>query len=204
MSKVDFRKEFKDLYNPSAKQVSIVKVPDMNYLMIDGSGDPNKSKDYMDAIEALYAVSYTLKFMVKKGKTAVDYAVMPLEGLWWMEGDVQFSQEDRSKWRWTAMIMQPEYVTETLFNEAVEVTRKKKNPVALSKMRFELYRENTAAQIMHIGPYADETPTVDKLQIFIQEKGYKINGKHHEIYLGDPRKTAPEKLKTIIRYSIKK
>lgn len=202
MKKIDLKKELKHLYNPSTKEISIVDVPKMNFLMVDGKGDPNTSQEYKEAIEALYTVSYSLKFMIKKGETAIDYVVMPLEGLWWTDDMAQFSTENKGIWKWTAMIMQPEYVTKDLVTKAFEQVEKKKNPPALSKMRFESFHEGLSAQIMHIGPYSAEGPTIKKLHSFIKEKGYEFDGlvqKHHEIYLSDPRRTAPEKMKTIIR-----
>jgi len=202
MKKIDLKKELKHLYNPSTKEISIVDVPRMNFLMIDGKGDPNTSQEYKEAIEALYAVSYALKFMIKKGETAIDYVVMPLEGLWWTGDMVQFSTENKDIWKWTAMIMQPEHVIKDLVTKAFEQVEKKKNSPALSKMRFESFRESLSAQIMHIGPYSAEGLTIKKLHSFIKEKGYEFDGlvqKHHEIYLSDPRRTAPEKMKTIIR-----
>lgn len=202
MKKIDLKKELKHLYNPSTKEISIVDVPKMNFLMVDGKGDPNTSQEYKEAIEALYTVSYSLKFMIKKGETAIDYVVMPLEGLWWTDDMAQFSTENKGIWKWTAMIMQPEYVTKDLVTKAFEQVEKKKNPPALSKMRFESFHEGLSAQIMHIGPYSAEGPTIKKLHSFIKEKGYEFDGlvqKHHEIYLSDPRRTAPEKMKTVIR-----
>jgi len=200
MKKIDLKKELKHLYNPS-KEIALVDVPEMNFLMIDGAGDPNTSQDYKDAIEALYAVSYTLKFMVKKEK-AVDYVVMPLEGLWWTEPMSQFTMENKDMWQWTAMIMQPEYVTEELFNRAVEQVQIKKNLPSLSKIKFKSLYEGLSTQLMYIGPYSAEGPTIEKLHNFIEENGYELRGKHHEIYLSDPRRSAPEKLKTVIRQPV--
>ena len=199
MAKFDYKKELKHLYQPSMKEVQVVDVPQMNFLMIDGKGDPNTSQVFQDAVEALYSLAYTLKFMIKKGATAIDYGVMPLEGLWWVDDMTQFSIDKKNEWKWTLMIMQPEQVTRELFGEAVEEVGKKKNPVALSNIRFESFSEGKAAQIMHKGPFAEEGPTVEKVHTFITENGYNRSGKHHEIYLSDMRKTAPEKLKTIIR-----
>lgn len=200
MKKIDLKKELKHLYNPS-KEIALVDVPEMNFLMIDGAGDPNTSQDYKDAIESLYAVSYTLKFMVKKEK-AVDYVVMPLEGLWWTEPMSQFTMENKDMWQWTAMIMQPEYVTEELFNRAVEQVQIKKNLPSLSKIKFKSLYEGLSTQLMYIGPYSAEGPTIEKLHNFIEENGYELRGKHHEIYLSDPRRSAPEKLKTVIRQPV--
>lgn len=199
--KTDLKKELKHLYNPSARQVAIVDVPEMNFLMVDGSGDPNTSQEYKDAIEALYAVSYALKFMIKKEKE-IDYVVMPLEGLWWTDDMTKFSMENKDAWRWTAMIMQPQYVTENLVQKALQQVEEKKNPPALSKIRFESFYEGLSAQIMHIGPYSAEGPTIERLHNLIREKGYELRGRHHEVYLSDPRRSRPEKMKTVIRQPI--
>lgn len=203
MNKIDFKKELKQLYNPSAKEISVVEVPPMNYLMIDGMGNPNTSQEYMDSIEALYAVSYTLKFLAKRGLNATDYVVMPLEGLWWADNMADFSLGNKDRWKWTSMIMQPSVVTEEMISQAFEQVEKKKKLSALSKMRFEKYDEGLSVQIMYIGPYAAETPIIQRLHQFIEDNGYFLRGKHHEIYLSDPRKTVPEKLKTVIRQPIK-
>jgi hypothetical protein len=202
MKKIDYKKELKHLYKPSPKSIELVDVPEMNFLMIDGQGDPNTSQGYSDAIEALYAVSYVMKFMIKKGNLQIDYGVMPLEGLWWVDDMSQFSIDDKSNWKWTAMIMQPEHVTRNLFAAACEQVEKKKNPVALLKVRFESFSEGKAAQTMHLGPFSEEGPTIESIHKFIHDKGYSQTGKHHEIYLSDIRKAAPEKWKTIIRQPI--
>ncbi|GAK54727.1 hypothetical protein U14_06015 [Candidatus Moduliflexus flocculans] len=199
MTKIDLKKELKHLYHPSAKQVSMVDVPPMNFLMIDGQGDPNTSQAYQNAIEALFSVSYTLKFMIKKGAQAIDYGVMPLEGLWWTEDMARFSTDDKNNWLWTAMIMQPEYVTEAFVKEAVEQVTKKKGIAVAAHLRFECFHEGRSAQILHIGPFSAEKPNVDRVHAAIEAHGCRLAGKHHEIYLSDFRKALPEKLKTIIR-----
>ncbi len=199
MKKVDYKKELKNIYNASAIKVEIVEVPPMKFLMIDGQGDPNTSPAFQEAVEALFSLAYTLKFMIKKGKGGVDYGVMPLEGLWWMDDMLQFSTENKDNWKWTSMIMQPEYVTAHLVQEASEQVKKKKDLPSLAKIRFEAFAEGKAAQIMHIGPFSEEGPTIQKIHNFILENNHKISGKHHEIYLSDIRKAAPEKWKTIIR-----
>jgi hypothetical protein len=189
------------LYKPSATKAEIVDVPAMNFLMVDGTGDPNTSQDYKDAIEALYALAYTLKFALKKAE-GLDYRVAPLEGLWWSEQMDLFRAEDKDEWRWTMMITQPSVVTRARVESAIEEVRRKKNPTALALVRFEPFCEGLAAQILHIGPYAAEAPTIGRLHDFIHAQGGAFDGlthKHHEIYLGDPRRTAPEKLKTVIR-----
>jgi len=202
MSPLDYKKELKQLYAPSAKQVAIVEVPPLHFLMIDGQGDPNSAPEYVAAVETLYALAYALKFMVKREVDGVDFTVMPLEGLWWGAGIDWHDTSQRTGWQWTMMIMQPEHVTAELFDRALAETRKKKPALALDRVRFEGYDEGLAAQIMHIGPYAIEGPTVARLHAFIEQQGRSPRGKHHEIYLGDPRKTAPEKLRTVIRQPV--
>ncbi len=202
MVKYDFKKEKKNLYYPSEKLVSVVDVPRMNFLMIDGQGDPNTSQEYQDAMETLFPVSYKTKFLSKKQNNQ-DYVVMPLEGLWWAENMEEFSIEDKGSWKWTVMIMQPEFITKELISMAIEDVESKKNLASISKVRFEKFSERLSAQIMHIGPYgAAEALTVEKLHDFIDKSGYKIRDKHHEIYISDMRRTKPERLKTVIRQPI--
>jgi len=202
MTKIDYKKMLKHLYNSSAKKAEIVDVPSMNYLMIDGEGNPNTAQSFQDAIGALYPLSYTLKFMVKKGKIGIDYGVLPLEGLWWADDMSSFSVENKDSWKWTMMIMQPDFVTKDMVREAIEQVETKKNPISLSLVRFESFEEGKAAQIMHVGPFSEEGPTVEKVHAFIEESGCRRKGKHHEIYLSDIRRAAPEKWKTIIRQPI--
>jgi hypothetical protein len=200
LDKIDFKKELKFLYNPSAKEVSIVDVPGMNFLLIEGEGAPS-SQQYIDAVQTLYPLAYSLKFMVKKSK-GVDYGVLPLEGLWWVQDMTQFSVDRKDKWRWTAMIMQPKYITQTDFKNVVE-QGKQKNLPAIDKVQFELFHEGKAAQIMHLGPYSAEATNIQKLHETIKSNGQQLSGKHHEIYLNNPNKTTPEKLKTILRQPMK-
>ncbi len=204
MAKIDYKKEFKHLYNSSAKQVTIVDVPKMNFLMVDGEGDPNTSQSFTEAIEALFTTSYTLKFMIKKGKTGIDYGVMPLEGLWWADDMNDFKIGNKDRWKWTLIIMQPEHVTLPLVDEAIrQAEKKKKDLPALPKIRFEMFSEGKAVQMMHIGSYSAEHMTIEKIHNFMKDNGFDFGGKHHEIYLSDPRRTAQEKLKTIIRQAVK-
>ena len=203
MQKIDHKKIFKHLYKPSAKKVEIVNVPKMNFLMIDGKGDPNTSQEFQDAVEALFGLSYTVKFIVKKSDMAIDYAVMPLEGLWWIDDMSKFSVEDKSDWKWTLMMMQPEFVTPDLIENGIEELRRKKDPVALPKIRFEFFEEGKSAQVMHIGPFSEEGPTVEKVHQFIEENGFERRGKHHEIYLSDIRRGNPANWKTVIRQPVK-
>lgn len=199
MEKIDYRKKLKRLYHPSAQQVEIVEVPEMNFLMVDGAGDPNTSRSFTEAIEALYPLAYTLKFMVRNGSPAVDYQVMPLEALWWADDMSVFSTGHKDAWQWTVMIMQPEWITLEMVAEATKLVLRKKNPVALSLVRFEAFQEGTAAQIMHVGPFSEEGPTIAKVHSFIESCGRSRRGKHHEIYLSDIRRGAPEKWKTVVR-----
>jgi hypothetical protein len=203
MPKIDFKRELKHLYRPSAKEFVVVDVPPMKSLMIDGHGDPNTAQEYQDAVEALYAMSYKLKFMSKK-ELGKDYVVPPLEGLWWAEDMETFTTaRDKSAWDWTMMIMQPEWITQEMVEEAVKQVEKKDLP-ALSKLCLETYHEGLSVQILHIGSYDDEGPTIARMHAFIDENGYEPAGKHHEIYLSDPRKVAPGKLKTVLRQPVRK
>ena len=204
LGKLDFKKEFKELYSTSKKDVAVVEVPEINYLMVDGKGDPNTEKSFQEAIEALYGLSFTLKFKAKKGPLATDYVVMPLQGLWWAEDMDVFTLDKKGEWLWTLMIMQPDFITSELMLEAKEELKKKKDPAALDKVRLETYHEGLSAQILHIGPYSEEGPTIKKLHDFTQDNGYTLHGKHHEIYMSDARRTAPEKLKTILRQPMRK
>jgi hypothetical protein len=203
MEKIDVKKELAEFYNSSAREFKIVDVPALNFLMVDGAGDPNIAQEYKEAVEALYSVAYTLKFMVKKGSQAIDYGVMPLEGLWWADDMSVFTTTTKDKWKWTAMIMQPRFIDSAMFEEARQQAAKRKSLPAVPMMRFESFREGPAAQILYFGPYSGEGPTIQRLHEFIWEKGYEMAGRHHEIYLGDPGRTAPEKLKTIIRQPMK-
>ena len=203
MKKIDYKKELKHLYKPSAKKVEFVDVPEMNFLMIDGKGNPNTSKEFSNAVEALFSLSYTIKFMIKKGEKQIDYGVLPLEGLWWADDMNKFSTENKDEWKWTVMIMQPEFITESIVKEAIQKVKVKKDLPALENIRFESFNEGKVAQTLHIGPFSEEGPTIEKVHNFIKENGYKLSGKHHEIYLSDIRKAAPEKWKTVIRQPIK-
>ena len=174
MKKIDLKKEMKDFYGSSAMKIRLVDIPRLNFLMIDGMGDPNTSQPYQEAIEALFSVSYSLKFMIKKGELAIDYGVMPLEGLWWIDDMTQFTVEDKGDWKWTAMMMQPELISADAVSEAISQVSKKKQLPALEGLRFEAFTEGTAAQILHIGPFSEEGPTVENLHEFIEEQGYEL------------------------------
>ena len=201
MEKIDFRKEMKEFYRPPRKPV-IVDVPPLQFIMINGKGYPGTSQEYQDAMQTLFPVAYTLRFAIKKAGI-LDYKVMPLEGLWWAEDMDVFSIDDRpEEWLWTSMIMQPSQVTKDLFAKAVQTAKEKKNPVALSKIRLETYHEGLSVQVMHTGPFSEEGPVIENMHQFAFGQGYELRGKHHEIYLSDFTRTAPEKLKTVIRQPI--
>jgi hypothetical protein len=195
----DWRKDLKQLYFPSNKEVVEVDVPDMNFFMVEGKGDPNTSEAYQGAIMALYSMAYTLKFELKKKGPSMDFRVSPLEGLWWSNGSGALVPGKKEDWNWTAMIMVPDYITQDMAAAAKKTAAKKKDLPELPSLRLESFHEGRAAQIMFIGPYADEGPTIERIHRFIREKGGTLSGKHHEIYMSDPRRTAPEKLKTVIR-----
>jgi hypothetical protein len=207
--KIDLKKIYRHLYVPSAKKAVIVDVPAFNFVMLDGviqpGETPETSESYRHAFEALYGASYTLKFMSKLRKQSpIDYTVMALEGLWWFDSG-EFDLTKKEPWRWTMMVMQPDHITAEMFREALEQLKKKgKGGPALSQLRFERFHEGLSVQIMHIGPYAEEPPTIEKMHAFAQENGYRLRGKHHEIYLGDPRRTKPERLKTVLRRPVER
>jgi hypothetical protein len=201
--KTDFKKELRELFGPPSKDFVLVTVPELNFLMIDGKGDPNTAESYAEAVEALYSVSYSLKFASKKDLEN-DYVVPPLEGLWWADDPAAFVARRRDEWRWTMMIMQPDWITEAMVAAALEITGRKKELPALPGLRFERLHEGLSLQTMHLGPYEAEGPTLARLHNeYMPAHGFTFNGPHHEIYLGDPRKTPPEKLKTVLRQPVK-
>ncbi len=202
MEKVDFKKQLRHLYAPPKKFVK-VDVPEMQFLMVDGHGDPNTAQAYQDALEALYAVAYKQKFISKKtlGK---DYVVPPLEGLWWAENMDSFTlQREKSQWDWTMMIMVPDWISGGIFQEAFSQVQKSKHLASLEKVRLEAYHEGLSVQILHIGSYDAEGPVIAQMHNeYLPENKLVENGKHHEIYLSDPRRVVPEKLKTILRQPV--
>lgn len=199
MIKVDLRKELRGLYQPPAGEVVVVDVPAMSFLASDGEGDPNTAQAYADAVEALFAVSYALKFAVKKGGLAIDYGVMPLEALWWADDLAAFALGRRSDWKWRVMIMQPDFVTRELVEGTIAEVARKKKLAALPRLRFESFAEGKAAQVMHVGPFSEEGPTIRRVHDFIERQGSRPVGRHHEIYLSDIRKAEPSKWRTVVR-----
>jgi hypothetical protein len=204
--KIDFKKEYKFLFAASAKQPQVVEVPPFKYLMVDGTGDPNTAPEFAEKIQALYGLAYTMKFMLKQdGYGAVEYVVPPLSGLWCAEDITAFHEGRKNEYLWTLMIMQPDAVTPELLEKAkTKVATKKEAAPSAGQVRLDVLREGPAVQILHIGSYSTEGPTIARLHDFMKENGYTFNGRHHEIYLGDPRRCQPEKLKTIIRQPVKK
>lgn len=210
MKILDLKKQFKHLYQPSAKKIEAIQIPELQFIMIDGAIEkgqaPGTSPMFAEATQALYGLAYTLKFMLKKRKTnAFDYPVMPLEGLWWVE-DGFFDITVKDNWFYTLMIMKPEIITQTLFEEAREQVRKKKGDrEMLNKLRLANFEEGLCVQVMHIGPYATEPATIDRMREFMKENKMQdnvTNSKHHEIYISDPRKAAPDKMKTVLRHPV--
>jgi hypothetical protein len=208
MAKLDLKKELKHLYLPSAKRVTLVDVPRFKFVSIDGQIEPGATPDtspaFQESIQALYGASYTLKFMSKlRPVNPIDYTVMALEGLWWVEsGRFEFNPDET--WLYRLMMLQPDHITEEMFQEALEQLGEKQPGPALSRLRFIQFCEGLCIQIMHIGPYADEPRTLEKMKQFAQEQGYTYRGKHHEIYIGDPRRAKPENLKTVLRQPVEK
>ena len=200
MAKIDYKKQFKSLYH-AGNTPTLVEVPPLAYLMMDGQGNPNTAPAYQEAVSTLYKLAYAIRFYARD-EMGVDFGVMPLEGLWWVAGLSQFSYTNKDNWYWTMMIMQPEPVTEAVVEAVRPAVAAKHHPPRLPEVRFEVYNEGLSAQIMHHGPYAEEKPTVDRLHAFIQEQGCHPALKHHEIYLSDPNRTAPEKMRTLLRQPV--
>lgn len=202
--KYDYKKALKTLFSPSAKEPQVVTVPPMQFLAIDGKGSPNDNPEFEAAVSALYGCAFTIKFARKKAVIEPEYGVQPLEGLWWVEGGSaeNWKTAPLSHWRWRLLIGQPDFVTQAdLAAAKAEILKKKGTDV--SAVRLEPFDEGTAVQILYIGPYKDEHPTIDRMHEWARAQGYELHGLHHEIYLGDPRKSAPEKLKTILRMPIR-
>jgi len=208
IAKLDLKKELKYLYNPSAKAVEEVEVPVFNFAMVKGFVPAGvkvaEALEFVEALTALYSISYTLKFTAKQRKVEpVDYPVMALEGLWWVEGDA-FEFGKLQEQNFNVMILQPGVVTAEMFAEALAQLKKKKPSPGLEKLRFEPFREGRSVQVLHLGPYSAEAPTIERMKEYMKERGLVRNGHHHEIYMGDPRRAAPEKLKTILRQPVQK
>ncbi|MBT2325881.1 GyrI-like domain-containing protein [Variovorax paradoxus] len=202
MEKIDFKKTLKLLYNPPAGEFASVEVPLMQFVKVDGEGDPNTVPAYRSAVEWLYGVSYAAKFAAKAA-LGKDYVVPPVEGLWWADDSKTFITREKDQWRWTMMIMVPDFVTRDIFENAVAKTSGKLGQSPQS-LRLELYGEGLSLQTLHVGGYDEEGPVLARLHGEVMPNmGMAFNGPHHEIYLSDPRKTESAKLKTILRQPVK-
>lgn len=212
MNKLDYKKEYKNLYMPSTDPI-IIEVPEITYIMVDGKGDPNDPNgQYQQALEILYGLSFTIKMSKMKQKQPegyFEYVVPPLEGLWWKEDEVfdGMNNIDKTRFHWISMIRQPEFVTNEVFLWAKQELQQKRPELDLTKVKLQTIKEGTCAQLMHIGPYDEEPKSIKILNQFIENQNYQLDisnqRKHHEIYLSDPRRTKPENLKTVIRHPIK-
>lgn len=201
MAVLDLKKQFKHLYEPRKGEFAIVEVPPMRFLMVDGTGDPNTTPAFQEAVEALYGTAYTIKFSLKKTDSSMDFVVPPLEGLWWAYDLSTFHPGERNAWNWTLMIAQPATITENMVQHAFTQMARAKRLLRLFP-RFEVYEEGWAIQTMHVGPFSGEGPVIEQMHASLKEKGYEPRGKHHEIYLSDPRRTKPEKLRTVLRQPV--
>lgn len=203
MDRFEIKKVHKALYSPTAKAFSLVDVPRVRYLAIDGHGDPNTSLDYAQAVECLYSIAYTVKFASKK-TLGRDLVVSPLEGLWRAEDMASYTNRDKDAWDWTMMIAQPDWVTQEMVDDALATATAKKALPAAGQLRLIDLEEGRCVQILHLGSYDDEGPVLDRLHHeFIPANGLTFNGDHHEIYLSDARRTPPEKRKTILRQPVR-
>lgn len=198
---VDLRQDLRGLYS-AASAPALVDVPELPFLMVDGHGDPNTAPEYVDAVQALYTLAYTIRFALKRGPAALDARVMPLEGLWWTAVMASFSVDDKSAWDWTLMIAVPEQVTTEIVEDARADAARKKRLEAIDRVRHARHADGLSAQVLHTGPYSAEGPTVTALHAFIAEQGLALTGTHHEIYLSDPRRVAPERMRTILRQPV--
>jgi len=201
---IDLKKTLNSFYNPPAKP-ALVDVPSFNYLQVDGAGNPNNNPHFADATASLYALAYTIRFAYKAALDAA-YTVMPLEGLWWSEDMSTFVGREKDQWQWTLMILQPDFITPELVVQCREeaLRKKKLSPEQNAALRFEPYHAGTCVTMMHTGSYDDETDNIAWMHRYAAEQGYKLHGLHQEIYLSDPRKVAPEKMKTILRQPVQK
>lgn len=201
-SRMGLRKEFADAYKAAAGKVNLVQLPALPFLMVEGAGDPNTSPAFQEAINALYALAYTGKFTLKARDPALDFDVMPLEGLW--SGPDPDTVYDKSQLSWTLLMMMPRWMTPALLEELRDITARKKPLEALARVRLETFAEGVCAQTLHVGPYDTERVTIDLLLGWMASNGYEQNGRHHEVYLSDPRRIPPERYRTIIRHPVSK
>ncbi|MCC9174213.1 GyrI-like domain-containing protein [Arthrobacter sp. zg-Y179] len=203
MEKFDLKRSYPELYAPRGGDFTLVDVPIMHYLAVDGHGDPNTSPEYTRALECLYPVAYSLKF-ASKDELEADFTVGPLEGLWRAEDPEAFVRRDKSAWEWTMLIAQPEWITPEMVDAAVASVEAKKKLPGLEQVRLQTLTEGLAAQILFVGPYDAEGPVLSRLHdSWMPERHLTFNGDHHEVYLSDPRRAAPEKLRTVLRQPVR-
>lgn len=203
MASIDLKKIYRDEYTAKVGKPALVTVPARPFLMVDGRGNPGTSPEYVAAVETLYPLAYGIRAAIKQ-EFGDGYTVLPLEGLWWADDMDAFRADRRGEWLWTMMIGLPDLADAAMAAAVLPEVTKKKNLASGHKVRFEIFEEGECAQVMHVGPYSEEAPTIDLLHQFIAAEGLALAGKHHEIYLGDPRKSDPSKLKTIIRQPVVK
>ena len=205
MTKLDLKKQFPEHYNPS-REPHITEIPEMKFFMVDGSGYPVDNPLYQEAMQLLYGASFSLKMKIIK-PTGKDYVVPPLEGLWWADDMSVFTKdymERKNEWKWTSMIRIPDFISEVQVEKGLKIFKERKNPENFNKLRYEQYTEGIVVQVLHLGPFSEEGPIIERMHEYAQAQGYVLHKKHHEIYISDPRRTKPEKLRTVIRQPIKK
>lgn len=199
MEKIDLKKVNKVAYTGKSEP-QIVTIPPMKYVLVSGKGDPNNSEEFEQAVGVIYALAYTMKFESKKKER--DFVVAPMEGQWWAEDLNDFKDANRDNWLWNLMIALPDHIDKEDFENAKSIVKRKKNPSGLEKAKFEVMEDGTVVQVKYIGPYSEEAATIAGMHHYAEERGYRLRGRHREVYLSDPRKTDPGKLKTIIRHPV--
>ncbi|MFF4236152.1 GyrI-like domain-containing protein [Actinomadura geliboluensis] len=204
MTRYDIKRELKQCYAPRNRDWALVDVPAQRFIAVDGSGDPNTSADYARAVEALYTVAYTIKFASKRTLDR-DFVVGPLEGLWWSDRPEVFTARDKDAWQWRMLISQPDWITEDFIDDAKQTALTKKGLPTIADVRYERMHEGLCAQVLHIGPYDDEGPILAELHgEYLAANNLRMTGHHHEVYLGDPRRSAPAKLRTVLRQPVER
>lgn len=203
MDAQDSKKEFNRLYKASARRIDEVDVPAMKFLMVDGSCEGNNFQDFRNGIEGLFALSEGMKAAIARTRIGFQYAIMPLECLWWVRGSGDYTPDNREEWKWILMMVQPNYVTSALAREVVAAMNREKLLGGISKVRFGVYTEGPAVQTLHKGPRSEKWATMNRLRAFIEKKGLEVRGRHHEIYISDPRTMTAEKMKMILRLPVK-
>ncbi|MEH0638359.1 GyrI-like domain-containing protein [Streptomyces bottropensis] len=203
-AKYDVKRELKRCYAPRNSDWELVDIPPLRFLAVDGHGDPNTAAAYRHAVEALYAVAYTVKFTSKR-ELGRDFVVGPLEGLWWADDMADFLARRKDNWRWRLLINVPDWITDSVIEDARHTALVKKGNPVIGEVRPETLHEGTSAQVLHVGSYDDETPVLTRLHHdYLPANGLRETGLHHEIYLSDPRRTDPAKLRTVLRQPVER